>query len=74
MDNQDIINALRELKSAMEPFVTDDDGMLIDGPMRPSGTFVVTVTRDELERASAAWGAAVGIVGRIDRPAQYRPI
>lgn len=71
---EQVMNALRDLKDALTDIITDDDGMIVDGPSDPDDTFTLTVSRADLQRASDAWGAAVGIVGRHDRPAQYRPI
>lgn len=66
VDYQELLDALRELKDATTAVVTDDDGMREE----VSGV----VTGDDLERLRSAWATAVGIVGRCDRPAQYRPI
>lgn len=64
--NQRLLDALRELKDAIEPVVTDDEGITEDVSNVVMGS--------DLERLAAAWATAVGIVGRIDRPAQYRTI
>lgn len=70
-----VLNALRELKSAVEPFVSNDDGMFDDDEaLQGRDTLSIDVSADELKRACEAWRTAVGVVGRIDRPAQYRPI
>jgi hypothetical protein len=64
--NQRLLDTLRELKDAVAPVVTDDDGMV--------ETASRVVTGEDLDRLRNAWAQAVGVVGRIDRPAQYRDI
>lgn len=64
--NQELLDALRELKDAVEPVVSDDEGLFDDQSAIVEGP--------ELERLANAWGRAVTLVGRIERPAQYRPI
>lgn len=63
MDNQDIIDALRDLKDAVSPIMGEGEVMMARG-----------FTPEEADRLFEAWAVAVRIVGRIDRPAQYRPI